>query len=63
MNQAEKKPRYIQINIEYIKAFLLNIIPTLLFPNVRYISNHSKYYILFFLVSLNPPSYRTFSDF
>ena len=33
------------------------------FPNIQYIPNHSKYWILFFLVSLNPPNYRTFSNF
>ncbi len=33
------------------------------FSNVQYTPNHSKYCILFFLVSINPPNYRTFSDF
>ena len=33
------------------------------FPNVRYIPNRSKYYILFFGVSANPSNYRTFSNF
>ena len=33
------------------------------FSNIQYIPNHSKYWILFFIVSLNPPNYKTFSNF
>ena len=63
---AESYNQYVEVvrqRIKFNTPFRPQIYSHSSFPNVRYVSNHSKYQILYFVVPLNPSNYRTFSDF
>ena len=63
---AESCNQYVEVvrrQIKFNTPFRPQIYSHSSFPNVRYIPNHSEYYILFFRVSLNLPNYRMFSNF
>ena len=51
------------VTVDFTKLLIFCYYSHSSFPNVRYIPNHSKYYILIFFISANPPNYRTFSSF